>query len=84
MKNLTKIYTLASGAKVSTNSAAELIEYLQKNSFDNHSESLEQYMFRVSERCLLSLRRVVRFDTPENFVEDLHAVGVIKESTLAN
>ena len=86
-----EIYILASGEKVCARTPHDLIEHLRHGhgsssfgSFDNSSESIEQYMFRFSERCLFSLKRIVRFDTAENFVADLKKVGVIERILSAN
>lgn len=80
------IYVLSTGEKVRANSPAELIKYMRETSFgfDDPAESLEQYMFRVSERSLLLLHRVVRIDTPENFVLDCQTVGLIRHAIVAN
>ena len=79
-----EIYVMATGEKVRASTALELVEYLKKGSFDDADETLEQYMFRFSERCLFSIQRIVRIDTPENFVDDLKKVGVIERILAAN
>ena len=41
------------------------------------TKDLEDYMFQFSERALFALHVVVRYDTPENFVEDLLRHNII-------
>lgn len=75
-----EIFVLSNGEKVRANNPRELVEYLRAGSFDNDGQSylsLEQYMFHMSERCLLSLQAIVRIDTPEHFVQDLMKCGII-------
>lgn len=43
---------------------------------DDKSDTLETYMFRFSERALMG-HRVIRIDSPENFVADLYKTGLI-------
>lgn len=83
-KSFPEIYVLASGEKIRAATALELVEYLKQGTFDSRKETLEQYMFRFSERCLFSLQRIVRIDTPENFVADLRKIGVIQNILQAN
>lgn len=78
------IYILSTGEKIRANSASELIQFLREGTFDNADESDAQYMFRFSERVLLTLQRVVRIDTPENFIKDLQTVGMIAHAIVAN
>ncbi len=81
------IYVLSSGEKVRANSPEELITYMRENTglgMDDPSESLDTYMFRVSERVLLSIQQVVRIDSPENFVSDLQKCGMITHAIMAN
>ena len=71
------LYIFPSGEKVMARTPVEFVQYMKQGSFDKPGETLEQYMFRFSERCLMSMHAVVRIDTPENFIRDLQKCGLV-------
>lgn len=85
-----KIYVLSSGEKVKAKSARELVEYLYNTSWFAGARSvdinsIDEYMLQFADRCLrYPLNAIVRFDTAENFVEDLYKHGIITHKFLAN
>jgi len=83
MVRVKEIYVLADGEKVLAGSPEELLEHMRSGSFDE-TKDLADYMFKFSERCLLSMHVVVRIDTPEHFVEDLKRHGMIQDVLQAN
>lgn len=65
------------GQKHEGRDAAELVRVLHKASYSPASNDAE-FMRQLSEQTMFATGKVIRFDTPDRFVEDLLKAGLIK------
>lgn len=74
------MFTTLDGQKFLAEDELDLVSKLHRASY-SPSPSDEKFMHDTAERAQFQVGRFVRSDTPENFVADLIAVGLITEVT---
>lgn len=72
-------YKLKDGGSITASTPEEFVTGLRKSSrFDSHCSDA-QYMENFADRFKIQEGRDVRFDSPENFLQDLLADGFVSQ-----
>ncbi len=76
---MTTTYTLQDGGKITATCAADFVNKLRKSSrFDNECTD-QEYMYHFADRYYDQTGKIIRADSPDHFLEDLHKTNFIKE-----
>lgn len=72
-----KKYTLSDGSHILAPTPADFVDILRAGSKFDSECSNEQYMQNYAERFLIQSGETIRFENPEQFVEDLINAGEV-------
>lgn len=71
-------YKLESGEALEASSPSDLVTQLRKGSRFDSEFSDTEFMKRFADRYKIQKGEIIRFDTPENFMEDLISNGYLE------